>query len=221
MTFSAIIFDCDGVLVDSEKIYLSVEREFLDRLGLSFDAVEYSQQFMGLKTADYLAALDKELRRQKGRGLPETFAADFRSEAVRRLKAELQMISGVERLLEHYTGAVAVASSSAVETLRIKMEMTGLHSHFHPHIYSGEQVKNGKPAPDLFLLAAKQICHAPENCLVLEDSVNGVRAGRAAGMTVWGFTGGGHADDGLEARLREAGAHDVLPDFDSVRQRLL
>ena len=220
MSFSAIIFDCDGVLVDSELIYLAVEREFLDRLGLTFDTAEYSQRFMGLKTADYLAALDDELRRQKGRGLPETYARDFRAEAVRRLEAELQMISGVDTLLDHYAGAVAVASSSAIDTLQIKMNMTGLHHHFHPHIYSGDQVKNGKPAPDLFLMAAERLGHDPAGCLVIEDSVNGVRAGLSAGMTVWGFTGGGHADENLESRLRGAGAHDVLPDFAAVRARL-
>lgn len=220
MTHSAIIFDCDGVLVDSEMIYLSVEREFLGRQGLSFDEDEYRRRFMGLKTADYIAALDEEHRRVKGRGLPDTYAADFRSECIRRLKAELQIIDGIETLLDHYSGAVAVASSSAVETLQLKMEMTGLHPRFAPHIYSGDLVENGKPAPDLFLLAAKQIGRAPANCLVIEDSVNGVRAGLAAGMTVWGFTGGGHADDGLESRLRAAGAHDVLPHFEAVRQRL-
>ncbi len=220
MTHSAIIFDCDGVLVDSEKIYLAVEREFLDGFGLTYDEVEYRQRFMGLKTADYIAGLDEEHRRQKGTGLPETFATDFRSECLRRLKAELQAIQGIDTLLDHYTGAVAVASSSALETLHIKMDLTGLKQWFDPHIYSGDQVENGKPAPDLFLFAAERLALTPANCLVIEDSVNGVRAGLSAGMTVWGFTGGGHADDGLEARLRVAGAHDVLPDFETMRARL-
>ena len=130
------------------------------------------------------------------------------------------MILGVVTLLAQDPGAVAVASSSAIDTLLIKKNMTGLHHPFHQHIFSGDQVKNGKPAPDLFLMAAERLGHDPAGCLVIEDSVNGVRAGLSAGMTVWGFTGGGHADENLESRLRGAGAHDVLPDFAAVRARL-
>ena len=159
MTFSAIIFDCDGVLVDSEKIYLAVERKHLAIVGLEYDELEYRRRFMGLKTADYMRELDREHRNQKGTGLPENFTGDLRAECLRRLEAELQLIDGIEALLDHYGGARAVASSSAPDLLRMKMDVTGLHRHFEPHVYSGDQVENGKPAPDLFLMAAGQIGH--------------------------------------------------------------
>lgn len=220
MTFSAIIFDCDGVLVDSEKIYLAVEREHLSRIGLDYDDTEYRRRFMGLKSADYINELDRDHRQMKGRALPERFSVDLKAEAVSRLQAELEMIEGVEALLEHFSGPTAVASSSAPDTLQLKMDITGLHRHFHPHIYSGDQVENGKPAPDLFLMAAGKLGIAPGECLVIEDSENGVRAGLAAGMTVWGFTGGGHADDGLENRLRGAGAHAVMASFGAMKTHL-
>src|SRR5699024_7858128 len=105
------------------------------------------------------------------------------------------------------------------EGLERKLRQVELWDHFGGHVYSAEHVVNAKPAPDLFLHAAAQLGVAPADCLVIEDSVNGVKAGLAAGMTVWGFLGGGHADDGLAARLRAAGVSKVLADWpDAARQ---
>ncbi|MEX3007382.1 HAD family hydrolase [Hoeflea sp. TYP-13] len=216
MAFSAIIFDCDGVLVDSEKIFLAVEREHLERIGLSYDRAEYQRRFMGLKTADYLSELGNDHIAKTGRALPADFAGKLKAECLERLQTELELIDGVETLLEHHEGAKAVASSSALDALHMKLEITGIHRRFHPHIYSGEEVENGKPAPDLFLMAAHRLGVEPAGCLVIEDSENGVIAGAAAGMTVWGFTGGGHADDGLKQRLHGAGAHAVMSSFEEM-----
>lgn len=129
-------------------------------------------------------------------------------------------MEGVEALASRLEGPKAVASSGRVEKLASKLRMTGLYDLFAPHIYSAEQVGIGKPAPDLFLLAAKSIGCPPETCVVIEDSLNGVQAGVAAGMTVWGFTGGGHADDGLADRLRGAGAHAVFANFTEIAAQL-
>ncbi|MCP4316048.1 MAG: HAD family hydrolase [Hyphomicrobiales bacterium] len=218
MTFSAIIFDCDGVLVDSEKIYLAVEREHLVRIGLEYDQTEYRRRFMGLNYADYFGELEHDYRQLKGTALPADFSGALRAECARRLETELQLIEGADALLERYAGARAVASSSTPEALQMKLRLTDLHHHFDPHIYSGDEVENGKPAPDLFLMAASKIGIPPAECLVVEDSENGVRAGLAAGMTVWGFTGGGHADESLAERLQGAGAHVVMSGYREMQE---
>ncbi|HWY63688.1 MAG TPA: HAD-IA family hydrolase, partial [Rhizomicrobium sp.] len=107
----------------------------------------------------------------------------------------------------------AVASSSTKEGLERKLRQVGLWSHFEPHVYSADHVVHAKPAPDLFLHAAEKLGVRPDDCLVLEDSVNGVVAARAAGMRVWGFLGGGHAHDRLGERLTAAGAERLVKDW--------
>ncbi|WP_419914186.1 HAD family hydrolase [Hoeflea sp.] len=210
MTFSAIIFDCDGVLVDSEVIYHEVEREHLSRIGLDYEPVEYQRRFMGLNADDFLAELDRDHRARKDAPLPADFGPALRNDSIARLKTELQVIEGIEAVIAGFEGPKAIATSSAPDTLAIKLDVTGLRRHFEPHIYHAGQVARGKPAPDLFLMAAKKLGADPGGCLVIEDSINGVKGGLAAGMTVWGFTGGGHADDGLAERLNGAGAHQVF-----------
>ncbi|MGI9372682.1 MAG: HAD family hydrolase [Hyphomicrobiales bacterium] len=216
MPARAIIFDCDGVLVDSEVIYLEVERALLAQIGLRYDPVDYKERFIGLTMPDYFAALRSDFSKWGEGTFPEDFEHQVISQSMARIESELQTISGVEDVLHAFDGAKAVASSSQIDKLHKKLEITGLHHHFNPHIYSGDDVENGKPAPDLFLHAAAQIGHAPGNCIAIEDSANGVRSAVAAGMTVWGFTGGGHADDGLSQRLMAAGAHEVFGSFAEV-----
>jgi HAD superfamily hydrolase (TIGR01509 family) len=210
MTFEAILFDCDGVLVDSEKIYVEVEREHLARIGLIYSLDDYMSRFQGLGSADFWAKLDDD-HRALGKGpLPETFAPELDAATLKRISSELAEIAGIKALLEAHDGPRAVASSSRLHRLIHKLQHTGLHDYFAPHIYSGEQVTNGKPAPDLFVFAAEKLGIEPENCLVIEDSSNGVLAGLAAGMTVWGFVGGGHSHDGHAEQLKSAGAHKVV-----------
>lgn len=136
------------------------------------------------------------------------------------MDAELEAVPGIQDVLERWQGPKAVASSSSLRRLQEKLSQTGLARYFHPHVYSGEQVQNGKPAPDLFLFAADRLDLSPDRCLVIEDSANGVRAAAAAGMTVWGFTGGGHADAGLASRLSDAGAAQVVPDHAALKALL-
>lgn len=213
LTDSAIIFDCDGVLVDSEKIAIAEEREHLARIGLTYDQQEYLNRFVGLTNEDFHDALESDYQTRHGRPLPPDFFSNLKATLWARYDRELTSFEGLTALLAQIAGPVAVASSSSRELLRRKLEITDLHGHFAPHIYSGDEVENGKPAPDLFLLAATRIGREPSTCLVIEDSVNGVRAGVAAGMDVWGFTGGGHADEGLAGRLTAAGARQVFSNY--------
>ena len=216
MTNSAIIFDCDGVLVDSERIAIAVEREHLGRIGLFYDATEYLSRFVGLTNEDFHDALDSDHQTLHGSPLPPSFFGDLKAACRARYESELTSFDGLTALLDDLDGPVAVASSSSKELLHRKLEITDLHGRFDPHIYSGDEVRNGKPAPDLFLLAAARIGRDPAQCLVIEDSVNGVRAAMAAGMAVWGFTGGGHADEGLAGRLTEVGAQKVFSNYADV-----
>ncbi|WP_305987914.1 HAD family phosphatase [Roseibium sp. MMSF_3544] len=221
MAFEAILFDCDGVLVDSEKIYVDVEREHLARIGLRYDIDEYMDRFQGLGSDDFWAALDRD-HRALGKGpLPETFGPELDAATMERIDRELSEIAGIKQLLQTHQGARAVASSSRLHRLIHKLQHTGLYDFFEPHIYSGEQVANGKPAPDLFLFAAEKLDVTPAATLVIEDSANGVKAGLAAGMTVWGFVGGGHSHQGHSEQLLEAGAHKIVDSHTDLAGLLL
>ena len=205
----ALIFDCDGVLVDSETISIATEREMLSGWGLDYPFEIFVSRFVGLHNRDFHAALAADAI-ERGRPLPPDFADQLQARIWQRFETDLRAIEGVLDISAAFSGAQAVASSSEAPKLVRKLRLTGLYDTFAPHIYSSDLVTNEKPAPDLFLHAAEQISARPDKCVVLEDSVNGVTAARAAGMTAWGFTGGGHADAGLGDRLRAAGAQDVF-----------
>jgi beta-phosphoglucomutase-like phosphatase (HAD superfamily) len=209
--FKAVIFDCDGVLVDSEVIALKVELEMLAEQGLTFERNDYVVRFMGLSTEAYHAAIDKEAKTRLGRPIGETIRQSERLRAV--MVAELTEVPGAIHAVKGLTLPKAIASSGSVGGLERKLKRTGLWDYFVPHIYGAEHVANAKPAPDLFLHAATALAIPPSDCLVLEDSVNGVVGARAAGMTVWGFLGGGHAHDGLGMRLLAAGAERLVRDW--------
>lgn len=220
MAFEALLFDCDGVLVDSEAIYVEVEQELLTRLGLNYDTDTYMNRFQGLSYADFAKVLDVDHRALGKGALPHTFLSDLDAATTARIDRDLLEISGIKQLLQAHGGARAVASSSRMHRLIHKLHHTDLHDYFAPHIYSGEQVDNGKPAPDLFLFAARNLGVELGKCLVIEDSANGVKAGRAAGMTVWGFVGGGHSHDGQAEQLLSAGAHRVIETHDHLAELL-
>jgi HAD superfamily hydrolase (TIGR01509 family) len=209
--FKAVIFDCDGVLVDSEVIALKVELEMLAEQGLTFERSDYVVRFMGLSTEAYHAAIDEEAKKRLGRPIAEAIRQSERLRAV--MVAELTEVPGAIHAVKGLTLPKAIASSGSVGGLERKLKRTGLWDYFVPHIYGAEHVSNAKPAPDLFLHAAAALAIPPSDCLVLEDSVNGVLGAKAAGMTVWGFLGGGHAHDGLGERLLAAGAERLVRDW--------
>jgi len=207
---SAVIFDCDGVLVDSEILAHEVEIEVLQSIGLHYDRHEFTQRFMGMSDAAFFAALDEDGKARLGRSIIEEIQGPMRDRLQKAVAERLTEVPGAARAVKAVGCAKAVASSSTLNYLRNKLSKTGLWQSFDPHIYSAEHVTHAKPAPDLFLHAASELGVAPAECLVIEDSVNGVLAGRAAGMRVWGFGGGGHMTERIAARLSEVGAERIV-----------
>ncbi|MBK8085694.1 MAG: HAD family phosphatase [Devosia sp.] len=210
----AIIFDCDGVLVDSEAIYQEAEVRFLTELGLRIDPKAYAKKFMGLSPDVYYRTLFETYTPELSGGFPEDFEKKLSSYCKQQIEENLRAVPGALPYITSLTVPFAVASSTNLEFLHKKLRMTSMHTHFDPHIYSGEQVARGKPFPDLFLFAANRLGVAPANCVVFEDSVNGVTAGLAAGMRVVGFCGGGHCDASHADVLLQAGAHAIAYSYD-------
>ena len=208
----AVIFDCDGVLVDSEVLALEVELASLAEIGLTYEEEDFKARFMGMSTPAFYDALDAERRARLGHGLPDGFR-DLCSARYRASWHRLAEVPGARAVIAAVAHPKAVASSSSSDALDRKLRLTDLWEPFAPHIYSADHVTHAKPAPDLFLHAADALRVAPERCLVFEDSGNGVRAARAAGMRVWGFMGGGHMNDAVGKRLLAAGADRLVRDW--------
>jgi HAD superfamily hydrolase (TIGR01509 family) len=202
-----LIFDCDGVLVDSEPLACAVDAEVLTELGFSYTAGEIAARFVGTSLASMTAVIEAE----HGRPLPECFSSRLEAALFVRFAVDLRPMAGVADLLTGLTGPRCVASSSTPARIALSLDVTGLAAFFEPGtVFSAVQVEHGKPAPDLFLFAAARMGIRPQECTVVEDSVPGVRAGVAAGMRVIGFTGGGHCGPGHAERLRAAGAAQVI-----------
>ena len=205
--FKAIIFDCDGVLVDSEVLAMRAERGALAEMGLSFSREEYMRRFIGMHDDAFLAEVTNDFQTRLG-GAPIDLEARLLAARRKEMKS-LTVIDGADdalRAARDADYAVAIASSSRAHFLESKMKRTALWDLAAPHVYSADLVARAKPAPDIFLYAAAQIDVAPADCVVLEDSENGVRSAVAAGMTVWGFLGGGHVSGDHGERLSAAGA---------------
>ncbi len=210
---SAVIFDCDGVLVDSEILALEVELAILAEQGLHFERDDYVTRFMGLSHEAFHEGIDDEARKHLGRSISHTVRDELATRLRQTMIARLTQVPGAGAAVARTALPKAVASSSTKEGLERKLRQVGLWEHFAPHVYSADHVTHAKPAPDLFLHAAKALDIPPGECLVLEDSVNGVVAAKRAGMPVWGFLGGGHAHDRLGARLTAAGAERLVRDW--------
>jgi HAD superfamily hydrolase (TIGR01509 family) len=201
-----IIFDCDGVLIDSEVLSCRCLSDALAGHGIALGVDEALELFVGRSLGavrEHYAAL--------GRPLPEQFSAELKARVRETFAASLLPIEGVGAVLRRLRSPICVASSSDLDRVSFSLAMTGLSSHFGGRLYTSQMVQRGKPAPDLFLHAAAAMGADPRRTLVIEDSVSGVRAGKAAGMTVWGFVGGSHyaSRDG-RAILQAAGADRVF-----------
>lgn len=216
---AAVIFDCDGVLVDSEILAIEVEIALLAECGLTYAPADYHHRFLGLNDAAYQAALDIDAMERTGRPLPTDFLHRAHVQRWDACQTRLVEVAGCGAAVAALALPKAVASSSGADFLREKLRLTGLLSAFDPHVYSADLVARAKPHPDIFLHAAERLNVDPARCLAIEDSVNGVRAALAAGMTVWGFAGGGHMDAQGAARLVEAGAHAVLETWAEATER--
>jgi HAD superfamily hydrolase (TIGR01509 family) len=208
------------VLVDSEKLALEVELAILAEQGLSFEREDYVTRFMGLSYQAFHDVIDQEAQTRLGRPVSGAIRDELAARLRQTMIARLTEVPGATSAVAGTKLLKAVASSSTREGLERKLKQVGLWGHFAPHVYSADHVVHAKPAPDLFLHAAQALDVAPDECLVLEDSVNGVIAARAAGMRVWGFLGGGHTHDRLGARLTGAGAERLVQDWPQAAQLL-
>jgi len=196
-----LIFDCDGVLVDSEALACQVDVDVLTELGVPYTLDEITRQFVGKSMADMISRIEAE----RGCKLPHDFADLVNRTLFARFETDLQPIADVREAILSLPYPRCVASSSVPERIALSLRITGLADLFD-NIFSASQVARGKPAPDLFLYAANQMGFRPENCLVIEDSPAGVQAALAANMRVIGFTGGGHCGPDHAEHLREVGA---------------
>jgi HAD superfamily hydrolase (TIGR01509 family) len=201
-----LIFDCDGVLVDSEHLACAALADLMTALGHSMTAEDAMLAFAGRSLKDVLARAEELLSRPIPKDLGERAALELMA----RFRRELKAVAGVKDAIAALPYRRCVASSSAPDRLMLSLEVTGLSPLFGDNVFSAVEVANGKPAPDLFLLAAQRLGVEAASCIVIEDSVLGVKAARAAGMAVIGFTGGSHANQDLAERLAAAGAEPVI-----------
>jgi HAD superfamily hydrolase (TIGR01509 family) len=204
MSWDAVLFDCDGVLVDSEPISNRILTWMLNDLGLALSAEETMHHFLGRSMPMCMAIIEEQL----GRPAPEGFEEEFHSRTVAAFEQELGPVPGVEAVLDWLPWPHCVASSGDHPKLRATLTKTRLFGRFQGRIFSAHDVARGKPHPDLFLYAAERMGALPDRCAVVEDSVAGVQAGVAAGMSVFGYTG----TVGTRA-LAEAGAHETFSDM--------
>lgn len=208
-----VIFDCNGVLVDSEPLARAVASQEFMRAGFALTPEVIARYFTGRRPADMYA----EIEQASGRKLPPDFPATVMAATLRRFRVELRATQHVVHALSWLRGPKCVASSSSLERIRVSLETTDLIRFFDPYLFSAADLQKGKPAPDLFLHVAGKMGIQPADCLVVEDSPVGVAAGVAAGMTVIGFAGGSHAGPKLPELLRQAGARAVIPDMRALK----
>ncbi len=181
-----LIFDCDGVLVDSERLTVRIDVEVLARLGWPLTEAEVIERFVGASDEHFRLEIERHL----GRSLPPDWEAEFESLYSTAFERELRPVEGIIEALDQIVYPTCVASSGTHEKMRFTLGLTGLYERFAGGIFSATEVTRGKPAPDLFLHAATRMGVTPAACVVVEDSAIGVAAAQAAGMRVFAYAGG-------------------------------
>jgi HAD superfamily hydrolase (TIGR01509 family) len=205
-TATLVIFDCDGVLIDSEVVAARVLARELTAVGFPLTADDCLARYTGMSMGSVLSRVEEEW----GRAPPADFMERVRAADAEAFRAELRPVAGARKVVRELARPKCVASSGRLAKMRLTLSLTGLLPFLEPHLFSAEMVARGKPAPDLFLYAADRMNFAPARCVVVEDSREGVRAAVAAGMRVLGFAGGSHCTPGHDALLRAAGASFVF-----------
>ena len=208
-----IIFDCNGVLVDSEPIAAAVAADAFRNVGIDMTPEMVARYFTGRRPSDMFTDVEKIA----GVTLPARFGALVGAATLLRLSEELRPIPHVVHALSWLRGPKCVASSSSLDRVRVSLETAELFRFFGNNVFSANYVAHGKPAPDLFLHVAQQMGIQPADCIVVEDSPAGVMAAVAAGMAAIGFVGGTHADENLPGKLTEAGATVVIADMRALK----
>lgn len=199
-----VLFDCDGVLINTEEIGFGIMSEMFAEHGISYSRTEYVEMLSGITYNEFHAKL-----RSEHPELPQDFQEQLDVRMKAAMQTEMKVIDGVKELLDQLKAEnipFAVCSNSGAENLIAKLKAVGLFEYFEPHIVSRHHVDHPKPAPDMFLHAAKLRGIDPQDCIVVEDSMTGTMAGVAAGMNVIGFVGEAHRDDGEAELLTQAGA---------------
>ncbi len=212
-----VIFDCNGVLVDSEPIAAAVAVEEFTRAGFPMTSEIVARHFTGRRPADMFAAVEAATRRK----LPATFSATVAAATLRRFGLELRAMPHMAYALTWLRGPKCVASSSSLDRIRVSLETTGLIRFFEPYLFSASDVPKGKPAPDLLLHAAAKMGVAPGDCIVVEDSAAGVAAAQAAGMVPVGFAGGARVEANTAGNLLAAGARTVITDMRALKSTVV
>ena len=204
-----LIFDCDGVLVDSEILHAEIESAIgRDLLGLAYDPQAHARRFSGRGLQSVYSAWEEA----SGKPLPCDLDAEMSRRKAEAFSTRLQAMPHMAEVLAALAGIpCCVASGTPVPTLEIALRATGLLDYFAPHLFSSDMVERGKPAPDIFLYAATRMGASPDECIVIEDSAHGVQAALAAGMRVIGFVGGSHCDSTHADRLH--GADPIIADI--------
>ncbi|HWI26815.1 MAG TPA: HAD family phosphatase [Stellaceae bacterium] len=210
--FDLVIFDCDGVLVDSEVLACRAVAAALVAIGHAITPDEVGERFLGMSNRDMYAALERE----RGTPLPAALAAELQRMETLLFERDLRAMPGLEATLAALALPRCVASSSTPSLLRRKLDWSRLARWFGEAVFSSAEVARGKPAPDLFLHAARRIGVAPARALVVEDSAPGILAAKSAGMTAFGFSGGSHCRPGHAERLAAAGADLVFQEMSAL-----
>lgn len=217
-----LILDCDGVLIDSEVISAQMLVAELDRLGVSIDLAYVARHFLGRSYPTVM----QTIRRDFGLDLSPEFEAHYRARLLDEFQQRLQIMPGVREMLDDLAIPCCVATSSSPRRVEMSLKLVGLWERLGPVTFTASLVPQGKPAPDLFLHVARAMAVDPAACLVVEDSLSGVRAGLAAGMTVWRFVGGSHMqpdppDEPQDARphLRFASFHEFFQIAPELRRQ--
>lgn len=216
----AVIFDCDGVLVDSEVLAVEIELSCLAEIGLTYERHDYLHRFLGTGGDEFYAGIGQDYRAKFGKELPDTLHTRIHERYRAEIDHVVEAIPGTHDVAAAITTPKAVASSSSIVGLERKLKKVGLFDAFAPHVYSAQLVARAKPAPDLFLFTAQKLEIDPAQCIVIEDSANGVLAAKAAGMTVLGFIGGGHCLPTQADKLRAAGAVSVMTHMNQLMPTL-
>lgn len=195
-----VIFDCDGVLVDSEHVVTEVWHRTLKTIGFDIEFEKLAKLFMGISGKDKV----RKLKEEYDLDLSQEFL-DSRKKEANKAKAEIRIINGVDEMLDNLVFDKCLASGSIIESLNIyKQNNPSMNKHFDDrNTFSAEMVANGKPAPDLFLYSAEKMGYKPEECIIIEDSIAGVKSAVAAGIKVLGFTGSSTAQKGGEKHTQD------------------
>jgi HAD superfamily hydrolase (TIGR01509 family) len=197
-----VIFDCDGVLVDSDRISLRIQAERISALGLPTTYEDCVRDFLGIGMPATLRAIEERL----GGPLPPRWEDELNAAVRAAFRRQLRPVAGISAALDAIDLPTCVASSGSQEKMRLTLGLTGLWDRFAGRTFSGDEVEHGKPAPDLFLNAAARIGVAPARCVVVEDSPFGVAAARAAGMAALGYAAADGTIDGAAVALAREGA---------------